>query len=198
MKFCTPPFTIVATDAGAGPVIALIVAVPPAVNAAGATLLKVTPVLLVTRMVKVTVSPLNTQTGAGGVAVKSAIKHDAVVTVITDDVIVRDVLVPPLSRADAVNEIVPMFGPVLYTQLSVPVAPGARFKLAGLDVEVAVGLPLNTFKVGGLGTDVTAVRLAVERLVTCIVNVNEPTQLRATLNDEGVNVITNALSVQLG
>jgi hypothetical protein len=189
---------MVATDAGDGALIELIEAVPLVESADGTTLLNVTPVLLVTRMVNVTVSPLNLHVGICGTALKSAIKQDAVVTVITGDVIVREVRAPPLSLANAVNEIVPVLAFVLYVHTSEPLAPALRVRLTGLEVVLALAPPLSALSVGGLGTEVAPVRPDVDRLVICIVSVNAPTQLRGTASDDGVIVINNDFNVHEG
>jgi hypothetical protein len=63
--------------------------------------------------VNVAVSPLKIQAPPAGGKVKAAVKHDALVTVITEDVIVLEVRVPVLSTAEALKVIVPAVAPVI-------------------------------------------------------------------------------------
>jgi len=168
-----------AMDAGEGPEIVPMVDVPNLLSADGTTFVCEPPVLN-TVMVKVAVSPEKTQPVLASVAVKLQL---ATVTVMSGVVTEDAVRVPVLSRAEAVNLRVPDVLPAVYVQTMVPVAPGPRLRFAGFDVVVA----LTPLREGGLGTEVTPVMLAVERLVTLMVKVNW--QPFPTLNVDGVRVM---------
>lgn len=129
-----PPFAILAMHAdGVGPVKAPIVAVPKGVNGDGLTLFTAAPVLFVTVMVKVAVSPEKTHVGLATMGPLTAIPIVKRLTVRILEFALLDVTVAILWAIRFTNWIVPLSVPAVeYWNVIVPDARAARFKGFGL------------------------------------------------------------------
>lgn len=173
------PLAIDAIEAGLGPVNAPIAAVPVVnfVRADGTTLFTAPPVLFVTVITKVAVSPEKRQVGVTAIAAVR-LQLEPEVMVIAGVVTVLEVLDVPETvvqlapvLAQAVKVTVPGVPPAVYVQTILPVSlpdPKApRLRLAGFEVV----LTLTPVGVGGFVTEVT-VTAAVDLFVTVMVSVN--------------------------